>query len=162
MAFCQGLCKRVFQPPFQLRGVGIYSHGCKQGLFPAMRPGAVAWADVPDLAVMWHGRRAVGQQCCGTEPAAPGGQPQNQQRHPLSPRHRLQVDPRLPLRNLARPGPRPPPVLPATTHFPLTLNCYPQGSFRASFAFLDHLDVSLSFVRTYNADDSWLRRLNVY
>ena len=33
MAFCQGFCNWVFQPPFQLRGVGIYSHGCKQGLF---------------------------------------------------------------------------------------------------------------------------------
>ena len=64
------------------------------------------------------------QQRRGTEPAALGGQPQNQRRHPLSPRHRLQVDPRLPLRHLARPGPGPPPVLPATTHFPLTLNCY--------------------------------------
>ena len=27
MAFCQGLCNRVLQPPYQLRGVGIYSHG---------------------------------------------------------------------------------------------------------------------------------------
>ena len=41
MGFCQGFCNRVFQPPLQLRGVGIYSHGCKQGLFPAMSAGWV-------------------------------------------------------------------------------------------------------------------------
>ena len=35
MTFCQALCNWVFQPPLQLWGVGIYSHGCKQGLFPA-------------------------------------------------------------------------------------------------------------------------------
>ena len=40
MAFCQGLCNRVSQPPLQLRGVWIYSHGCKQGCFqpPVARP----------------------------------------------------------------------------------------------------------------------------
>ena len=38
MAFCQRLCNRVFQPPLQLRGVGIYSHGCKQGCFQPCRP----------------------------------------------------------------------------------------------------------------------------
>ena len=38
MAFCQRLCNRVFQPPLQLRGVGIYSHACKQGCFQPCRP----------------------------------------------------------------------------------------------------------------------------
>ena len=38
--FCQGLCKRGFQPPTQLRGVGISSHGCKQGCFQPCIPGA--------------------------------------------------------------------------------------------------------------------------
>ena len=33
MAFCQRFYNWVFQPPLQLRGVGIYSHGCKQGCF---------------------------------------------------------------------------------------------------------------------------------
>ena len=33
MAFCQRSCKRVCQPPLQLRDEGIYSHGCKQGCF---------------------------------------------------------------------------------------------------------------------------------
>ena len=33
MAFCQRVCNWVCQPPLQLRGVGIYSHGCKQGCF---------------------------------------------------------------------------------------------------------------------------------
>ena len=32
MAFCQGLCNWVFQPPIQLRGVGISSHGDRVGL----------------------------------------------------------------------------------------------------------------------------------
>ena len=32
MVFCQGSCNRVFQPPPQLRGVGIYSHGGRVGL----------------------------------------------------------------------------------------------------------------------------------
>ena len=39
MGFCQRRCNRVFQPLFQLRGVGIYSHGCKQGCFQPCRPG---------------------------------------------------------------------------------------------------------------------------
>ena len=38
MEFCQGSCHRVFQPPFQLRGEGIYSHGCKQGCFQPPLP----------------------------------------------------------------------------------------------------------------------------
>ena len=33
MGFCQGFCDRSFQPPTQLRGVRIYSHGWKQGCF---------------------------------------------------------------------------------------------------------------------------------
>ena len=33
MDFCQRLGNWSFQPPLQLRGVGIYSHGCKQGCF---------------------------------------------------------------------------------------------------------------------------------
>ena len=32
MVFCQGSCNWVFQPPPQLRGVGIYSHGDRVGL----------------------------------------------------------------------------------------------------------------------------------
>ena len=38
MAFCQRFCKRVCQPPVQLRGVWVYSHGCKQGCFQPWRP----------------------------------------------------------------------------------------------------------------------------
>ena len=56
MAFCQGVCNWVCQPPLQLRGVGIYSHGCKQGCFQPPGPGGVAGADVPDSAIMWQGR----------------------------------------------------------------------------------------------------------
>ena len=56
MAFCQGLCNRISQPPLQLRGVGIYSHGCKQGCLQPPRPGGVAGANVPDSAIMWQGR----------------------------------------------------------------------------------------------------------
>ena len=39
MAFCQWGCNWVCQPPLQLLGVGIYSHGCKQGCFQPPRPG---------------------------------------------------------------------------------------------------------------------------
>ena len=46
MDFCQRFCNRVCQPPVQLRGVGIYSHGCKQGCFQPPRPGGVAGAGV--------------------------------------------------------------------------------------------------------------------
>ena len=53
---CQGEINRVFQPPPELRHGGIPSRGRKQGCFQPPWPGAVAWADVPDLAVMWHGR----------------------------------------------------------------------------------------------------------
>ena len=51
MGFCQGSCNRSFQPPFQLLGVGIYSHGCKQGCFqpPIVQPaGASERAAVSD------------------------------------------------------------------------------------------------------------------
>ena len=58
MGFCQGSCNRSFQPPFQLLGVGIYSHGCKQGCFqpPLGQPadaseGAAVWDCPQDLAV---------------------------------------------------------------------------------------------------------------
>ena len=56
MAFCHVLCNRVFQPPHQLRGVGIYSHGCKQGCFQP--PGRVSptRARVPDSAIIRQGR----------------------------------------------------------------------------------------------------------
>ena len=59
MAFCQGFCNWVFQPPLQLRGVGIYSHGCKQGCFqpPLDQPaGASERAAVSD----WTQDLAVG------------------------------------------------------------------------------------------------------
>ena len=47
MGFCQRLCNRVSQPPHQLRGVGIYSHGCKKGCFQTWRPGGSdpGWRD---------------------------------------------------------------------------------------------------------------------
>ena len=54
MAFCQRLCNRVFQPPLQLRGVRIYSHGCKQGCFQP--PGRVG---LPGLAL--RTRRSYGR-----------------------------------------------------------------------------------------------------
>ena len=47
MAFCQGFFNRVFQPPLQLRGMGIYSHGGQVGL---------TRAGVPDSAIMRQGR----------------------------------------------------------------------------------------------------------
>ena len=47
MDFCQRFCNRVFQPPSQLRGVGIYSHVGRVGL---------ARAGVPDLAIIRQGR----------------------------------------------------------------------------------------------------------
>ena len=53
---CQGEINRVSQPPPELRQGGFPSRGRKQGCFQPPWPGAVAWADVPDLAVMWHGR----------------------------------------------------------------------------------------------------------
>ena len=56
MAFCQGVCNWVCQPPLQLRGVGIYSHGCKQGCLQP--PGRVSptRARVPDSAIIRQGR----------------------------------------------------------------------------------------------------------
>ena len=47
MTFCQGPCNRVFQPPLQLWGVGIYSHDGRV---------ALARAGAPDSAIMWQGR----------------------------------------------------------------------------------------------------------
>ena len=67
---------------------------------------------------------APGQQRCGTEPAASGGQPQNQRRHPLGTGHRQQDGPGLPLRHLGRPGTGPSIGLPPVARFPSTLNCY--------------------------------------
>ena len=49
MAFCQRFCNWVCQPPLQLRGVGIYSPGCKQGCFQPP-PGQSAAAPRP-----WRG-----------------------------------------------------------------------------------------------------------
>ena len=54
MAFCQWGCNWVCQPPPQLRGVGIYSHGCKQGCFQP--PGRV---ELPGLT--FRTRRSYGR-----------------------------------------------------------------------------------------------------
>ncbi len=81
-------------------------------------------------AVCLRGRaqRAAGEQRRGTEPAASGGQPQNQRRHPLGTGHHRQDDPGLSLRNLGRPGTGPPIGLPPVARFPSTLNCYFLGA----------------------------------
>ena len=71
-------------------------------------------------------RRALGQQRCGAQPAALGGQPQNQRRHPLGAGHRHQDDPGFPLRDLAGPGPRSSRGMPQAADFPSSLNSYPK------------------------------------
>ena len=57
--FCHRLCKRSFQPPLQLRGWWIYSHGCKQGCFQPCQPEGPAWADVPDSPITALGRMTL-------------------------------------------------------------------------------------------------------
>ena len=47
--FCHRLCKRSFQPPLQLRGWWIYSHGGRVRL-------AIGWAGAPGSAIMHEGR----------------------------------------------------------------------------------------------------------
>ena len=56
MAFCQRFCNWVCQPPLQLRGVGIYSHGCKQGCFQPCRPSGPDPGRLLDFAIMQQGR----------------------------------------------------------------------------------------------------------
>ena len=75
---CQGVINWVCQPPLQLRGVGIYSHGCKQGLFPATwRPGGIAWVGVPDSAIMrqggWYSSTMVAMYTRACRRATPPG-----------------------------------------------------------------------------------------
>ena len=63
IGFCQRFCKRVFQPPLQLRVEAISSHGCKKGCFQPPRPRGVARAGVPYAAIMpqggWYGRTVL-------------------------------------------------------------------------------------------------------
>ena len=55
MDFCQRFCNRVFQPPVQLRGEGVYSHGCKQGCFQPPRPSGPNPGWLLDSAIMQQG-----------------------------------------------------------------------------------------------------------
>ena len=65
MAFCQGVCNWVCQPPLQLRGVGIYSHGCKQGCF---QPPPLADREPIAIRAFWkHARKAEAVGLLGTD-----------------------------------------------------------------------------------------------
>ena len=75
IGFCQRFCNRVFQPPLQLRGVGIYSHGCKQGCFqpPIGQPaGASGRAAVSDLSQDFGGQGGVAAGTDSTPGSVPG------------------------------------------------------------------------------------------
>ena len=75
IGFCQRFCNRFFQPPLQLRRVGIYSYGCKQGCFqpprpsgsgPGLRSGlgfqAAGWQSTPGALRPVYGTRGMSQR----------------------------------------------------------------------------------------------------